>query len=38
MKEDKKGNLWFGGAGGLYKINQKKEIINITQKDLRIKI
>ncbi len=37
IKEDKKGDLWLGGAGGLYKINLKGEITNITQKDLGIK-
>jgi ligand-binding sensor domain-containing protein len=30
IKEDQKGILWMGGAGGLYKINQKEEIINVT--------
>ncbi|MFK7809856.1 MAG: two-component regulator propeller domain-containing protein [Saprospiraceae bacterium] len=27
---DKQGNVWLAGAGGLYKINQKDEIINVT--------
>jgi len=31
ITEDKKGNLWLGGAGGLYKITQKGEVLNITQ-------
>jgi len=30
MKNDKKGNLWLGGAGGLYKINMNGEVINVT--------
>ncbi|MFA7275054.1 MAG: two-component regulator propeller domain-containing protein [Crocinitomicaceae bacterium] len=30
--EDRKGNLWLGGAGGLYKINQNGKIINVTTK------
>ncbi len=30
MKQDKKGNVWLGGAGGLYKINLNNEIINVT--------
>jgi hypothetical protein len=24
--------MWLAGAGGLYKINQKEEIINVTTK------
>jgi ligand-binding sensor domain-containing protein len=28
--QDLKGNMWLGCAGGLYKINQQGEIINIT--------
>jgi ligand-binding sensor domain-containing protein len=30
MAEDRKGNLWLGGAGGLYRINQHGEVINVT--------
>ena len=30
MMEDRKGNLWMGGAGGLYKINLNGEVINVT--------
>lgn len=30
MTNDQKGNLWLGGAGGLYRINQNGEIVNIT--------
>jgi ligand-binding sensor domain-containing protein len=30
MKEDRKGNLWLGGAGGLYRINKNGEVINVT--------
>lgn len=30
MLDYKKGNLWLGGAGGLYRLNQKGEITNIT--------
>lgn len=30
MTNDKKGNLWLGGAGRLYKINRKENIINVT--------
>lgn len=29
--KDLKGNYWLGGAGGLYKINTKDFIINVTQ-------
>ena len=32
MREDRKGNLWLGGAGGLYRINQNGEVINVTTK------
>lgn len=32
MMEDRKGNLWLGGAGGLYRINQSGEVINVTTK------
>jgi ligand-binding sensor domain-containing protein len=32
MLEDRKGNLWLGGAGGLYRINQSGEVINVTTK------
>lgn len=32
MREDRKGNLWLGGAGGLYRISQNGEIINVTTK------
>ncbi|MBK8110802.1 MAG: hypothetical protein IPK46_10990 [Saprospiraceae bacterium] len=32
MMEDRKGNLWLGGAGGLYRINQNGEVINVTTK------
>jgi len=32
MREDRKGNLWLGGAGGLYRINQDGEVINVTTK------
>lgn len=28
--EDSNGNLWLGGAGGLYKIDLKGEIVNVT--------
>lgn len=31
MMNDKNGNIWLAGAGGLYKINQNEEIVNITQ-------
>jgi ligand-binding sensor domain-containing protein len=31
ITKDKKGNFWLGGAGGLYKINTKGAIINVTQ-------
>jgi len=30
MTNDQKGNLWLAGAGGLYRINQKGEVLNIT--------
>lgn len=30
MANDQKGNLWLGGAGGLYRINQNGEIVNVT--------
>jgi len=30
MKNDKKGNLWLGGAGGLYRINLNGKVINVT--------
>ncbi len=30
ITEDKKGNIWFSGAGGLYRINPNEEIINVT--------
>ncbi len=30
MNSDKKGNLWLGGAGGLYKIDKKGKVINVT--------
>jgi ligand-binding sensor domain-containing protein len=29
MLEDRKGNIWLGGAGGLYRINQNDEVINV---------
>lgn len=32
MLDDQQGNLWLGGAGGLYRINQKGEVINVTTK------
>ena len=28
--EDRNGNLWLGGAGGLYQINLKGEVVNVT--------
>lgn len=31
MRQDRKGNLWLGGAGGLYRINLNGEIINVTK-------
>ena len=31
MTKDRKGNLWLGGAGGLYRINEKEEIVNVTR-------
>jgi len=30
MKNDQNGNLWLGGAGGLYRINKNDEVINVT--------
>jgi ligand-binding sensor domain-containing protein len=30
--EDRKGFFWLGGAGGLYRINQSGEVINVTTK------
>lgn len=30
MMEDRKGNLWLGGAGGLYRINKEGDVVNIT--------
>jgi len=30
MANDKKGNLWLGGAGGLYKIYKHGKIVNVT--------
>jgi ligand-binding sensor domain-containing protein len=32
MLEDRKENLWLGGAGGLYRINKNGEVINVTTK------
>lgn len=32
MQEDRNGNFWLGGAGGLYRINQSDEVINVTTK------
>lgn len=32
IREDQNGNFWLGGAGGLYRINQRGEVINITTK------
>ena len=32
MTKDKKGTLWLGGAGGLYKITKAGEVINVTTK------
>lgn len=32
MLEDRKGNLWLGGAGGLFRIKQNGEVINVTTK------
>jgi ligand-binding sensor domain-containing protein len=32
IMEDEKGNLWLGGAGGLYRINKNGEVINVTTK------
>ena len=29
--EDRNGIIWLGGAGGLYKINQRDEVINVTK-------
>jgi ligand-binding sensor domain-containing protein len=31
MIEDKKGNFWVGGSGGLYRINPNGVIINVTK-------
>jgi ligand-binding sensor domain-containing protein len=31
MRGDSKGNLWLGGAGGLYRINQNGEVVNVTK-------
>jgi len=31
MEDDKKGNLWLGGAGGLYKIDMNDNIVNVTK-------
>ena len=31
MMEDQKGNLWLGGAGGLYHIDLNGDIVNVTQ-------
>ena len=30
IMKDSHGIMWLAGAGGLYKINQKEEIINVT--------
>ena len=30
MMEDQKGDLWLGGAGGLYRINRDGEVVNVT--------
>lgn len=30
MLEDRKGNVWLGGAGGLYRINQSGDVVNVT--------
>lgn len=30
IREDRNGNLWLGGAGGLYRINQDEEVVNVT--------
>jgi ligand-binding sensor domain-containing protein len=30
MLEDQKGNLWLGGAGGLYRIKPNGELVNVT--------
>jgi len=30
IMNDSKGNIWLGGAGGLYKINQNEKVENIT--------
>lgn len=32
VMDDQKGNIWLSGAGGLYRINEKGEILNITTK------
>lgn len=36
--EDQKGNLWLGGAGGLYRINRNGEVVNVKLMDLGNKI
>ncbi len=30
IMEDKKGNIWLGCAGGLYKIDKDEKTINVT--------
>lgn len=30
IMDDKKGSIWLAGAGGLYRINQNNEVINVT--------
>lgn len=30
IEDDRKGNIWLGGAGGLYKINRAGEVVNVT--------
>jgi ligand-binding sensor domain-containing protein len=30
MIEDQKGNVWLGGAGGLYRINRSGDVVNVT--------
>ena len=32
MTQDRHGNMWMAGAGGLYKINNQGEVINVTRK------
>jgi ligand-binding sensor domain-containing protein len=32
IEKDRQGIIWLAGAGGLYKINQKEEIVNVTTK------